>query len=157
MNNFIYTLYFVVCVVESVCPEVYLSSKKQEVNMTELISKQLASLVTLDISGCDVIHQGVNLITEVLLKAVSLKEFSIANAKLNTATAIKILATLKDVFSLKVLRLNNNDIGDEAANNISAVVSHNHLIEELNISCNKFSTSAWISSYNPGFITSQKY
>ena len=126
---------------ENVCPEISLSSKRQEANMADLISKQLALLIKLDISGCDVSDQGVDVITAVLLKTASLKEFSIANAKLNTATAIRILTALKNIFSLEILRLDNNDIEDEATNSLITVINHNHLIKELNISCNKLSPS----------------
>ena len=106
-----------------------------------MILKQLAHLIKLDISGCDVTDQGAEMITEVLLKTTSLKEFSIANAKLTTAVAIKILTALEKICSLQMLKLNNNDIEDEAANGIANVISNNHLLQKLNISCNKFSAS----------------
>ena len=117
---------------ESVCTEV--SSKKIEAE------KQLALITKLDMS---VINQGADMITKVLLTTYSLKELNIANAKLKTTIAIKLLTTL-EIFSLKVLRLNNNDIDDEAADCIAALISHNCLIEELNISCNKFSANGLI-------------
>ena len=117
---------------ESVCTEV--SSKKIEAE------KQLTLLTKLDMSVTD---YGADVITKVLLTTSSPKELNIANAKLNTTIAIKLLTTL-EISSLKILRLNNNDIDDEAADCIAAVISHNHLIEETNISCNKFSASGLI-------------
>ena len=115
----------------------------QEVNVAELISNQLALLTKLDISDCNVTDQGTAMITEVLLTTSSLKELNIANAKLKTTIAIRIFTALEKFFSLKVLRLNNNDIDDEATGGIAAVISNNHL-EELNISCNNFSNSGLI-------------
>ena len=119
---------------ESVFPEASVTSKKVEAE------KQLTLLTKLDMSVTD---QGADMITKVLLTTSSLKELNIANAKLKTTIAIKILTAL-EFFSLKVLRLNNNDIDDEAADCIAALISHNSLIEEANISCNKFSASRLI-------------
>ena len=133
------------CVVENVCPEVSLTSTMQEINVAELISNRLALLTKLDISGCNITDQGTDMIIEVLLTTSLLKELNIANAKLNTTIVIRIFTALEKSFSLKVLRLNNNDIDDEAADCIAAVISHNRLIEETNISCNKFSASGLIS------------
>ena len=110
-----------------------------------MILKQLAHLIKLNISGCDVTNQGADMITEVLLKTTSLKEFSIANAKLTTTVAIKILTALEKIYSLQILKLNNNDIEDEAANRIANVISNNHLLQKLNISYNKFSASGLFS------------
>ena len=133
-------LFFVVCLVEIFCPEISLSSKKQETNISELISKRLALLTKLDLDGCNVTDQGADLITEVLLKTASLKVLSIANAKLNTILTIKIFTALK-IFLLQILKLNNNNIDGKAADSIATVISNNHLLVQLNISHNKFSAS----------------
>ena len=119
---------------ESVFPEASVTSKKVEAE------KQLAPLTKLDMTVTD---QGADVITKVLLTTSSPKELNIANAKSKTTIAIKCLNAL-EIFSLKVLRLNNNDIDDEAADCIAALISHNSLIEEANISCNKFSASRLI-------------
>ena len=127
---------------EIVCPEASLSSRKQETNIAELISKRLALLTKLDLGGCNVTDQGADVITEVLHKTASLKVLSIANAKLNTTLAIKIFTALAKTFSLQILKLNSNNIDGEAAGSIVTVISSNHLLEQLNISHNKFSASA---------------
>ena len=129
---------------KNVCPEVSLSNRKQQIDMTDMISKQLALLIKLDISGCNFSDQGTDMITEVLLKTSSLQELSIANANLGSTLAIRILTAFTNIFSLKVLKLNNNNIEDEATSSLVTVINHNHLIKELNISYNKFSPSGII-------------
>ena len=124
----------VICVVKSIDPAASVTSKKTEAECKLTLSTKLDMNVT---------DQGANMIAKVLLTTSSLKELNIANSRLKTTIAIKILTTL-EFFSLKVLRLNNNDIDDEAADCIAAVISHNCLLEELNISCNNFSASGLI-------------
>ena len=126
---------------EIICPETSLSSKKQETDMAELISKGLSLLTKLDLDGCNVTDQGADVVAEVLLNTTSLKVFSIANAKLNTTLTIKIFTALEKTTLLQILRFNNNNIDGEAADSIAAVISNNHLLEQLNISYNQFSAS----------------
>ena len=78
---------------------------------------------------------------------LNLKEWFniISLTNLNTITANKVVSALIDVTSLKVLRLVDNDIDDNTVDGIAALIRHNHLMEELNISCNKFSVSGMIT------------
>ena len=136
-----YNVAMFVFVVEIVCQETSLNSIRQEASVAELILIQLAHLIKLDLSSCNITNKGTDMIATVLLNTISLKQFNVANTNLNTTTAIKIISALKNINSLEILKMNNNDIDDAA---VDAMVTVTHLIEELNISFNKFSLNGAI-------------
>jgi len=117
-----------------------LASRKQVANISCLLIKQLSLLKALDISDCHATGQGVDLLVNILLQTVSLEVLDISYTKLNTAKFIKISKTLKFISSLRCLKMSNNSVGDDAAGYITAVISSNYLIEELDLSNNQLSS-----------------
>ena len=73
-------------------------------------------------------------------KAISLQGFDIVNFTFNPTIVGKFFMGLVNVSSLKVLKVNNTDIGNDVVDCIKAV-SKNCCIEELNISSNNFTAS----------------
>ena len=102
---------------------------------------QLTSSGKLYISDCNITKQG----TKLIMKLLSTKNTFLEDCQFHTFYAIKMTITdtisvLRDVSTLKVLNISCISIGDEAANDVVAVVYNNPLLEKLNISENKFSS-----------------
>ena len=84
----------------------------------------------------------------VLLNTVSLTILDLSNTMLNSTRANKIISALKNVSSLKILSINNNDIDDGFTESIAAVLCSNHLIEHVNLSHNKLSYTGVLNIAN---------
>ena len=76
--------------------------------------------------------------------STAVEVYNISSANLSTTTTVEILMTLRDINSLIAFKINNNFIDDTAVHSIVNIISHNHLLEELDISCNKFTVSGVI-------------
>ena len=63
---------------------------------------------------------------------------------MKTVGAIKIAKGLQNVAGLVILNLNNSNIGEEAADDIAAVLSYNTKLQELYLSDNNFRTAGAI-------------
>ena len=124
---------------EEICPQMSLTSDKCRSSIPELLIQQLRLLTTLNVSGCNITDQGVDMIATVLMETVSLTELDLSNTMLNSLRAIKIIGVLKNMSSLKVFNINNNDIDDGAINSIKTVISSTVQIEKINLSHNKLS------------------
>ena len=57
---------------------------------------------------------------------------------------IKIAKALKNILTLKALNINNNNVGEKAADDIAAVLSHNTELEKLHLSNNRLKTDSMI-------------
>ena len=79
-----------------------------------------------------------------MLNSTVREVWNVSSTNLNPTMAIKILVTLQNINSLKILEINNNFIDDTAVHSIVHIISHNHLLEELDISYNKFTVSGVI-------------
>ena len=99
---------------EDICPKVSFTSKKCRNGITTLLVEQLRLLATLNVSGYNITDQGADMIATVLLETVSLTKLDLSNTMLNSVKATKIISALKNISSLKVFNINNNDIDDEA-------------------------------------------
>ena len=113
------------CTVEDICPEVSLKSEKCTTSITMLLVERLRLLTMLSLSGCNITDQGVDTIAAVLQETVSLTKLDLSNTMLNSIKATKINNVLKNIKSLKVLNMNNNDIDDGADDSITAVICSN--------------------------------
>ena len=113
-----------------------------------LLVEQLKLQTTLNVSGHSISDQGADMIATVLLETVSLKKLDLSNAMLNTAKVTKIASALKNISSLKVFSINDNDIDDRAVDNIIAVFRSNPLIENINLSHNKLSYTGVLNIVN---------
>ena len=141
-------MYFIAIILEDICPEVSLKSKKCRASIPMLLAEQLKLQTTLNVSGHSISDQGADMIATVLLETVSLKKLGLSNVVLNTAKATKIASALKNISSLKVFSINNNDIDDGAVDNITAVFRSNPLIENINLSHNKLSYTGVLNIVN---------
>ena len=133
---------------EDVCPEVSLKSKRCTASINMVLEKRLRFLTTLNVSGCNITDQGVDMITALLLETVSLTKLDLSNTMLSSVKATKINGALKNIKSLKVLNISNNDIDDGAADSIAAVVRNNFCIEETNLSHNKMTYNGILNIVN---------
>lgn len=119
---------------EGMCPEISIKSKRQEINISVQVVKQLRFLTSLNVSDCRITDKGADMMAASLLKTVSLERLDISNTTLDVAKTEKISNALKSVSSLKWFKINDNDIGDEAADSIAAVISNNSLLERVSLS-----------------------
>ena len=126
-------------VVETICPEISVNSKKQACSIDMLMVKQLGLLTTLNVSGCKITSQGADMMAEVLLQTILLEKLDISNTTLDAAKADKISSPLEKVASLKTLDISNNLIGSEA---LLTTLSRSLTLEELNISENLLTFSS---------------
>ena len=117
---------------------------RSRINIPCLLINKLSLLKTLDISGQDITDQGAVLLTTILPHTASLEVLDISYTLLNAVKCIKITDSLKHISALKCLKMCNNSIGDDAAGYISAAVSSNCLMEELDLSNNQLSSFAMI-------------
>ena len=97
-----------------VYPEVPFTSKRHRISITTVLVDQLRLLTTLNVSGYNITDQGADMIATVLLETISLTKLDLSNTMLNSVKATKIISALKNISSLKVFNINNNDIDDEA-------------------------------------------
>ena len=132
---------------EDICPAVSLKSEKCRINVTTILAEQLRLLTTLNVSGFNITDQGADMIAAVLQAAVSLTRLDLSNTMLNSVKATKIFTALWDISSLKVFKVNNNDIDDGAADSIAAIFSNSSL-EEIDLSHNKFSYTGVLNMTN---------
>lgn len=142
-----------VLTMENLCPQVLLRSKRYRTTIAELTVDQLKVVTTLNVSGCNITNQGADLLAAVLSETVSLENLNLSNANLNSTKAIKINNALKNISSVKVFSVNNNDITDESTNSMVAVIHGNSLLEKLNISHNKLSYSGALNIANSTLST----
>ena len=145
---YVLTSVFVYYTVEDVCPEVSLKSVKCIASINMLLEQRLRFLNTLNVSGCSITDQGVDMIAVVLLETVSLTKLDLSNTMLNSVKATKINGALKNIKSLKVLNISNNDIDDGAVDSIAAIVRNNSCIEEMNLSHNKMTYNGILNIAN---------
>ena len=130
---------------EDVYPEVLVGSKRCKI---ELLVEQLKLLMTLNLSDCNITNQGAELIATVLLETASLEKLDLSNTMLNTIKVVKINDSLKSISSLKIFRLNNNNIDDDATDSIAVVTCNNCLIEKINLSNNMLSYTGALNITN---------
>lgn len=126
-------------VVETVCPEILVNSKKQSCSIDKLVVKQLRLLTTLNVSSCKINSQGADMMAEILLQTISLEKLVMSNTTLDTTKADKISNSLENITSLKTLDISNNLIGSEG---LPTTLSGSLTLEELNISNNLLTVSS---------------
>ena len=98
--------------------------------------KQISSLKKLYINGNMITDEATDDIAAILSQSTKLEELNLSCNNLHVAGAITIFKSLRSIYSLKRLYINNNMITDKAADDIATVLSQNLKLEELNIGCN---------------------
>ena len=131
-----------------------MKDEEYKTSIPSLSGEELRLLTTLNFSGHDIILQDPNLIARVLMETVSLKNLDLSRTMLTSDGATKLIGALRNISSLKVFNLNNNDIDDEASESIAAVISSNTLIESINLSHNRLSYVGEVVNINDNFSKS---
>ena len=110
--------------------------------------------VEVNLSGCKINKEEAGMLAAALLKPVSLKKpisiekLDISNASLTVAEVIKINNALKNICSLKVFLLSDNNIDDRAAESIEDVLLSNYLMEEIDLSHNYLTSDGLLQVFN---------
>ena len=143
-----FTIKCVDYVEEDVCIELSLKGYRCRATIPMLLMQHLTLLTTLNVSGCHITDQGAEMIAAVLVETISLAKLDLSNTMLNSFKAAKICDASNSITSLKILNLNYNDIDNEAAKSIAAVISNNNFIEEMNLSHNKLSYTGVLNITN---------
>lgn len=116
------------------------NKKTHEDAIVDFLSKKLATLNTLSVSGCNITDKGTELITAFLARSTLLKNFDMSYGNLNTVNATMIVRVLKTTTSVKSFKISNNSICDEVANDLADFIYCSPLLAELDLSHNKIST-----------------
>ena len=98
------------------------------------------------------LHFGNNIISDqtaydiaaLVSRNTKLNVIEISGSKLQTTDIIKIMKALQGIYTLKKLYLNNDNITEEAADNIATVISCNLDLQELNLGSNNLQASGII-------------
>ena len=114
--------------------------RTHEDDIVTFLCKQLIMLRTLNISGCNISDKGKELIVAVLAKTILLENIDMSNINLNTVRVTAVIRHLKNITSVKSLKLSSNAISEEAANDLADFICNNPLLEKLNLSHNSIST-----------------
>jgi len=103
--------------------------------------KHIAGLMVFDMQYNNIGDEAADDIAAVLFHNTQLQELHLDGNSLKTAGAIKIIKGLQNIFTLTVFAMENNNISDEAADDIAAVLSHNTKLKELYLGGNTFKTT----------------
>ena len=101
---------------------------------------KISSLTMLCISYSNITYEAVDDIAAVISRNLNLQEFDISGNNLQTAGIIKVMKALKGINTLRKLNISNNDITDEVADDIAAVICCNIMLQELNLGGNRLQT-----------------
>ena len=107
--------------------------------------KEITTLKNLNMSNNQITKEGVDDIAASLSHITQLQELDISNNQLQASDAITLVKGLHDITTLTKFCISNNDITEEAAGDIADFISHNHQLQELNISENYLQTSGAIT------------
>ena len=115
---------------------------------TKILSKLLQAICTLSR-----LHIGYNSISDELANDIAtvvshntkLKEIEIIENEIQTTGAVKMMKGLQRINTLEILYFNNNNITEEATEDIAAVLFFNNNLHELNVGGNNLQTSGAIT------------
>ena len=109
-------------------------------NMMKILSSMqlFTSLKVFRISNCSIGSEAAELLECVLCDNVQLQELDLSGNHLQSKGCIVICRGLQQVSTLTKLYLSNNDICDEAADNMASVLSHNKQLKVLHLDGNSF-------------------
>ena len=106
--------------------------------------KVLLNTVTLKVLFvCDynITIEAADYIAAVISHNIHLQEFDISGNNIQTVGTVKIVKALKGISTLQRLCFSNNNITDEAADEIAAAVSCNSKLQEIDLKENDFQTN----------------
>ena len=119
--------------------EIYLNGNNLQTVSVIKIFKGLQAVSTLQvisISNNNIINEAANDIAAVITCNTDLQELNLGGNDLRTLGTIKIAKGLQKISSLKKLFIDHNNITDEAADDIAAVISCNMDLQQLNLGNN---------------------
>ena len=127
---------------------VHKSNFSNLVNSTNSISttnlRNVTALAKLSISRSNIFDEIANDLAAVISDNIYLQQLNLDSNHLKTLGIFKILRSLQEISSLKILCLNHNDITYTAADDIAAIISYNMNLQELNLGNNDLQTSGII-------------
>ena len=77
-------------------------------------------------------------VASLLSHITKLEELNLSHNTLQTVSAIRIFRGMKNIHNLRKFNISYNWIGDQAANDLVAILLSNTKLEELDLSCNDF-------------------
>ena len=97
--------------------------------------QSLSSLKELSLNDCKCENLAYN-IARVIANNTSIEQLSLKNNSLHPGDMMLICNSLSNVFNLRVINFKQNNITEEAAEELEYVISHNAGLEELYLGCN---------------------
>ena len=88
------------------------------------------------------------MIAAILLETVSLINLDLSNTTLNTYKVTKFSDALKNILTLRLLKINNNDIDDGASDSIATFINESSSIKKINFSHNRLSYTGVLNITN---------
>ena len=113
-------------------------------NIISLETVNLQSVIKLHIFKSNITDQAADDIATVISCNIHLQEFNFCANMVQASGILKISRSLLNIWSLTKLYINHNNITYEAADNISAAISHNKNLQEFDISGNNLLTAGVI-------------
>ena len=115
-----------------------LSSCLQSTGAVEILKglENISTLTTISFSNNRITDSEVNYLEVILCHNDKLKELDLSCNCLQAVGTIQILKQIKNIVTLKKLVIADNGITNEAADYIAVVLSHNSLLEEVDLSNN---------------------
>ena len=95
--------------------------------------RNITTLTVLDISENRITDEAADMIAAVLSSNIKLQELYVGGNNLQATGVVIITRALKCTVTLEVINFSNNNIGDEAANDVSAVISHSTKLRSLHL------------------------
>ena len=88
--------------------------------------KEIVTLKRLSISKNSITDEVIDYLVPILCRNTKLEEIDLSYNKLQVAGIVKVLNWLKDISTLKLVKVANHYITEEVANDIAALLSHNN-------------------------------
>ena len=131
---------------DNVClQELYVCSNNLQTAGTIVkVLQNICTLTKLHFGNNIISDQAANDIAALVSRNTKLNVIEISYSKLQTTGTIKIMKGLKGIYTLKKLYLNNDNITEEAADDIATVISCNLDLQELNLGSNNLQASGII-------------
>ena len=106
--------------------------------ITTLDNITTLNIHVIEITNFDITDEIASDLANVLHHNTQLQELHMNGNNLQAVNAIKISKALQDISVLRVFSIYNNNITDEAADDIAALIKHNSNLQQLNICNNNF-------------------
>ena len=106
--------------------------------------QNISGLTAFSIGDNSVGEEAADDIAAVLSHNTKLQQLHLHNNNFRTVGIIKIVKALQNIATLTVLSIGDNDIGEEAADDIATILSQNTKLQEVHLHNNSFKTAGVI-------------